>query len=198
MPLLKDIATIRSGYLFRGKIEPDASGRYQVIQIGDITPDAQLSAKPSHGALVRVSLPDVKTTQILEKGEVLFISRGPRKQAVAITDWLENAIATSQFFILRPAGTVLPEYLAWYINQRPAQRYIEERSTGTSVTLINLEALKTLPVETPPMETQARIAQIHQLSRREKELVEAIQNRRRALIEMTLLRAILGDLAQQH
>jgi restriction endonuclease S subunit len=186
MPLLKDIAAIRSGYLFRGKIEPDASGRYQVIQIGDITPDARLSAKP----LVRVSLPDVKSTQILEKGNVLFISRGPRKQAAAITDWLENAIATSQFFILRPAGTVLPEYLAWYINQRPAQRYIEEHSTGTSVTLINLEALKTLPVETPPMETQARIAQIHQLSLRERELVEAIQNRRRALIEMTLLKTV--------
>jgi restriction endonuclease S subunit len=183
MPFLKDIAAIRSGYLFRGKIEPDASGRYQVIQIGDITPDARLSAKP----LVRVSLPDVKTTQILEKGDVLFISRGPRKQAVAITDWLGNAIATSQFFILRPAETVLPEYLAWYINQRPAQRYIEEHSTGTSVTLINLEALKTLPVETPPVETQARIAQIHQLGLRERELVEAIQNRRRALVEMTLL-----------
>ena len=194
MPLLKDIAAIRSGYLFRGKIEPDASGRYQVIQIGDITPDARLSAKP----LVRVSLPDVKSTQILEKGDVLFISRGPRKQAVAITDRMENAIATSQFFILRLAETVLPEYLAWYINQRPAQRYIEEHSTGTSVTLINLEALKTLPVETPPIETQARIAQIHQLSLREKELVEAIQNRRRALIEMTLLRAIQRDVAQRH
>lgn len=186
MPLLKDIAAIRSGYLFRGKIEPDASGRYQVIQIGDITPDARLSAKP----LVRVSLPDVKPTQILERGDVLFISRGPRKQAAPITDWLENAIATSQFFILRPAGTVLPEYLAWYINQRPAQRYIEEHSTGSSVTLINLEALKTLPVETPPMETQARIAQIHQLSLRERELVEAIQNRRRARIEMLLLKAV--------
>jgi restriction endonuclease S subunit len=186
MPFLKDIAAIRSGYLFRGKIEPDASGRYQVIQIGDITPDARLSAKP----LVRVSLPDIKSTQILEKGDVLFISRGPRKQAAPINDWLENAIATSQFFILRPAGTVLPEYLAWYINQRPAQRYIEEHSTGTSVTLINLEALKTLPVETPPMETQTRIAQIHQLSLRERELVEAIQNRRRALIEMTLLKTV--------
>ncbi len=186
MPLLKDIAAIRSGYLFRGKIEPDASGRYQVIQIGDITPDARLSAKP----LVRVSLPDVKSTQILEKGDVLFISRGPRKQAVAITDRMENAIATSQFFILRLDGTVLPEYLAWYINQRPAQRYIEEHSTGSSVTLINLEALKTLPVETPPIETQARIAQIHRLSLREKELVEAIQTKRRAQIEETLLKVI--------
>ncbi len=186
MLYLKDIATIRSGYLFRGRIEPDAGGQYQVVQIGDIKPDARMS----NGVLVRVSLPDVKTTQIIEKGDVLFISRGPRKQAVAITNGLENAIATSQFFVIRPAEMVLPEYLAWYINQRPAQRYIEEHSTGTSASLINLEALKTLPVETPPLETQARIVQIHELSLRERELIEAIQNKRRALIEILLLKAI--------
>lgn len=186
MLYLKDIATIRSGYLFRGRIEPDAAGQYRVVQVGDITSDARLSK----GSFTQVSLPDVKQTQILEAGEVLFISRGPRKQAVAIIEPPENTIATSQFFIIRPDEKVLPEFLAWYINQRPAQRYIEEHSTGSSVTLINLEALKTLPVETPPMETQARIAQIHQLSLRERELVEAIQNRRRARIEMLLLKAV--------
>jgi restriction endonuclease S subunit len=186
MLYLKDIATIRSGYLFRSKIEPDVAGRYRVIQVGDITPDAQFSNSP----LARVSLPDVKQTQILKTGDVLFISRGFRKQAVAIIEPLENTIATSQFFIIRPDEKVLPEFLAWYINQRPAQRYIEEHSTGTSASLITLEALRTLPVEAPPVETQTRIVKIHQLSLREKELMEAIRNRRRALIEMTLLKAI--------
>ncbi|MGE0131073.1 MAG: restriction endonuclease subunit S [Blastocatellales bacterium] len=190
MLYLKDIATIRSGYLFRGRIEPDAAGQYRVVQVGDITPDARLILKPPNGSLVQVSLPDVKQTQILEAGDVLFISRGPRKQAVAITGPLENTIATSQFFVIRPDEKVLPEYLAWYINQRPAQRYIEEHSTGTSASLINLEALKTLPVETPQLETQTRIIKIHQLSLREKELMEAIQNRRRELIEIALLKAI--------
>ena len=93
-------------------------------------------------------------------------------------------------FVLRPDERVLPEFLAWYINQRPAQRYIEEHSTGTSASLINLEAMKRLPVEAPPAETQARITKIHQLSLREKELMEAIQNKRRELIEMALLKTI--------
>jgi len=190
MLYLKDIASIRSGYLFRERIEPDASGQYQVIQVGDITPDARLPARAPNGSLARVNLPDVKLTQILETGDVLFISRGPRKQAVAITMRLENTIATSQFFVVRPGEKVLPEFLAWYINQRPAQRYIEEHSAGTSASLINLEALKTLPVETPPIETQTRIVKIQRLSLREKELMEAIQSKRRALIEWTLLKAI--------
>jgi restriction endonuclease S subunit len=186
MTNLKDVATIRSGYLFRERIKPDASGQYHVVQIGDVAPDSRFL----DSALVRVSLPDVKRSQILETGDVLFISRGPRKQAIAIMWPIENAIATSQFFVLRPDESVLPEFLAWYINQRPAQRYIEEHSTGTSASLINLEAMKVLPIEVPPVETQARITKIHQLSLREKELMEAIKNKRRALIEMTLLKTI--------
>jgi restriction endonuclease S subunit len=186
MIYLKDVATIRSGYLFRERIKPDPSGQHRVVQVGDVRPDAGFS----NGSLVRVSLPDVKRGQILEKGDVLFISRGPRKLAIAITWPVENIIATSQFFVLRPDEKVLPEFLAWYINQRPAQRYIEEHSTGTSASLINLEAIKRLPVEAPPVETQARITKIHQLSLREKELMEAIQNKRRELIEMTLLKTI--------
>lgn len=186
MTNLKDVATIRSGFLFRERIKPDASGQYRVVQIGDVSPDTGFL----DSSLFRVSLPDVKRSQILETGDVLFISRGPRKHAIAITWPIENAIATSQFYVLRPNERVLPEFLAWYINQRPAQRYIEEHSTGTSASLINLEAMKGLPVEVPPMETQARITKIHQLSLREKELMEAIKNKRRALIERTLLKMI--------
>ncbi|HZF41445.1 MAG TPA: restriction endonuclease subunit S [Blastocatellia bacterium] len=186
MPYLKDVATIRSGYLFRERIKPDASGQYRVVQVGDVTPDAGFL----DSSLVRISLPDVKRSQILETGDVLFISRGPRKQALAITLPIENAIATSQFFVLRPDERILPEFLAWYINQRPAQRYIEEHSTGTSASLINLEAIRGLPVEVPPVEIQARVTKIHQLSLREKELMEAIKNKRRALIEITLLKKI--------
>ena len=36
MLYLIDIATIRSGYLFRERIKPDASGQYRVVQVGDI------------------------------------------------------------------------------------------------------------------------------------------------------------------
>ena len=186
MHYLKDIATIRSGHLFREKIEPEANGPMRVIQVSDITPDARLSLDP----LTRISVRGLKQNRHLEPGDCLFISRGPRKQAIAIAQMLENTIATSQFFVLRPDITILPEFLAWYINQRPAQRYIEEHSTGTSASLINLEALKMLPVEVPPSETQTRIVRIHQLSLREKELVEAIQTRRRAMVEMALLKMI--------
>jgi restriction endonuclease S subunit len=190
MMCLKDIATIRSGHLFRKGIEPNPAGKYQVIQVGDVTHDARLPEAKLDGSFARINLPDSRAAQVLEPGDVLFISRGQRKHAVAITRPLENTIVTSQFFVIRPDERVLPEFLAWYINQRPAQRYIEEHSIGTSVSLINLDAIKALPVETPSPEIQARIVKIHQLSLREKALMEEIRIKRRALIEMTLLEAL--------
>ncbi len=186
MHYLKDIATIRSGYLFREKIEPAADGAIRVIQVGDIALDARLAT----GALTRIHLPEIKSNQFLEPGDCLFISRGPRKQAVALTEPMEHTIATSQFFVIHPNEPVLPEFLAWYINQRPAQRHIEAHSRGSAVSLINLEAMKMLPLETPPIETQRRIVRIHGLSLRERELLEAIQIKRRALVEMALLQSI--------
>jgi restriction endonuclease S subunit len=184
--LLKDIAAIRSGYLFRGRIEAHANGRYRVIQIGDLAADSIIRPR----TLTRTDLPDVKNSHLIEKGDVLFISRGSRKQAVAITEDLENAITTSQIFVIRPDSSTLPEYFAWYLNQRPAQRYIEEHSTGTNVSLINLDAFGKTPVQTPPIEIQRRIAQIHSLTLREKELMQSIQARRHSLIESMLLRKI--------
>jgi restriction endonuclease S subunit len=184
--LLKDMVTIRSGRLFRGKIEPDPTGDYQVIQIGDIDVDRKLSYQD----LTRISLPDIKPSQLVQKGDVLFISRGMRKHAVAITEELNNVITTSQIFILRPYERLLPEYLAWYLNQIPAQRYLEEHSSGTNVSLINMEAFGKLPVRTPKLDIQQKIVQIYELSVRERELTELIRRRRCALIEMSLLAAI--------
>jgi restriction endonuclease S subunit len=186
--LLRDLVTIRSGRLFRGKIEPDPTGHYQVIQIGDIDVERKLSYQD----LTRISLRDIKPSQLVQKGDVLFISRGMRKHAVAITEELDNVITTSQIFILRPYERLLPEYLAWYLNQLPAHRYLEEHSSGTNVSLINMEAFGKLPVRTPKLDIQEKIVQIYELSVRERELTELILQKRCALIEMSLLAAIEG------
>src|SRR5215510_14033090 len=180
---LSDIAAIRSGFLFREKIEPNPQGKYQVIQIGDLSFAGELSLR----SLSRIDLHGIKKSQLLVKGDVLFISRGRRKQAVAISDELENAIASSQFFILHPDERALPEYLAWYINQFPAQLYLEKHSTGSNVSLINIRALAGMPVKVPPLDTQRRIIEVHRLSLRENELIEQIRKKRRSMIETALL-----------
>jgi len=187
---LKELVTIRSGRLFRGKIEADPNGIYQVIQIGDIEIDRKLTTDN----LTRISLPDIKPSQFVKKGDVLFISRGLRKQAVAIAEELNDVITTSQIFVLRPRELILPEYLAWYLNRHPAQRYLEEHSSGTNVSLINMETFGKLKIPTPNLETQRKVVRIHELGIRERELAESILRKRFALLERSLLGAIEENL----
>lgn len=188
MPTLKDIAEIRFGYPFRRGLDPVANGQYRVLQIKDITRDdiADLSY------LMRVNLRDVRDEYFVRSGDVLFVSRGVNKQAVAATEEMEEAIVGSQIFLVRPNDGVLPEYLAWYINQPPAQQYIEENSVGSNVRIISREALYKMAVVVPPLETQRKIVEVNRLVQKERQLVDAISEKRRRLVEATLLKSIQG------
>lgn len=189
MPLLEDIASIRLGYPFRRGLEPAANGEYRVVQIKDITRDEPTDWND----LVRVNLPDVREEHFVKGGDVLFISRGVNKQAVAVEEETEGTIVGSQFLLIKPGAGILPEYLAWYMNQPPAQRFIEENSVGSNVRILSREAIQKMQIVVPPLETQHRIVEVNRLSRRERQLIDAIQERRGKLVAAVLLKSIRAE-----
>ncbi|MBC7932024.1 MAG: restriction endonuclease subunit S [Rubrivivax sp.] len=180
---LRDIANIRSGYPFRGRVEPALDGEFRVVQIKDISQNARLES----GDMLRIDLPDVRHDYLLKTGDVLFASRGTRKQAVVIDDDLENTTFGTQFFAIEARDGVLPAYLAWYINQQPAQRYLEEHSMGSNVRIVTKEALSRMPIQMPPLDVQRKVVEVHRLSLKEKELMRAIETKRSQLVETALL-----------
>jgi restriction endonuclease S subunit len=186
MPLLKELATIRAGYPFRGAIEPDTMGQIKLIQIKDVSSNG-LSA---YDQLTSINLPDISTSHFINKDEVLFMSRGTKRQATAITEELPNTIAVSQFFIIKCSTNLIAQYLAWYINQKLAQRYFDEHSRGTVIPMITKDVLANLPLPLPPLAVQRKIVQVYQLSLKEQSLMVAIQEKRSQLVEMALLAAI--------
>jgi Type I restriction modification DNA specificity domain len=184
--LLEKIAKIRAGYSFRGRIEPAPDGAYSVVQIRDLEEGAFPAAKD----LMRTNLPDVNSNHLLQRGDVLFAARGVRKQAVVVEEVKPNTIFGSQFFVCEPKQGVDPAYLAWYINQTPAQRYLEENATGSNVRIVTKEVLGRLPVVVPPLARQMKIADVYRLSLRERQLSAQIQEKRGILIETALLESI--------
>lgn len=184
--LLQDIADIRTGRSFRGRIEPVLEGTYHVLQIKDVDEDGFVSAEH----LLRTDLQDVNPSHVLHKGDVLFIARATRRMAVVVDQELPNIVFGSQFLVCEPKESIEPAYLAWYINQRPAQRYLEENATGTNVRIVTKEAFGRLPITVPPLATQRKIAEVHFLSLREKHLLEKIRTKRDQLIELALLESI--------
>lgn len=184
--LLKDIADIRAGYSFRGRINPTSGGRYRVVQIKDL----DLGGVFQTGELLQTDLPDVKPNHLLRRGDVLFVARGERKRAVVIEEIAPNTIFGSQFFNCRSKSGIDPTYLAWFLNQKPAQRYFEEHSRGSNVQIITKDALGRLLVTVPPLAIQQRIAEVYRLNQLEMKLFAEIQAKRNQLVETTLLRSL--------
>jgi restriction endonuclease S subunit len=85
---------------------------------------------------------------------------------------------------------ILPGYLAWYLNQRPAQIYFDRNAGGTRIQIINKQLLSELEVIVPDLKTQEMVENIYGLHQREQDLVSAIKEKKHKLILTQLLSAV--------
>src|SRR3972149_2762823 len=185
---ITEVADIQLGYQFRKKIEPVGDGTHWVIQIRDFNESHLLNKE----ALSRVRIDKPSEQYLIHQGDVLFLSRGHRNWAAAIVDDLKDTVAVSHFFVIkRKNATILPEYLACYINQSPAQEYLHNIARrGTHMPLVTLSAFKGLTVEVPDMATQHQIVELSRLMERENKLLAELQGKRLLLINTISLKAI--------
>ncbi len=184
---IREIADIQIGYQFRGKAEADPQGTHKVIQIRDF--DELLGLRTEN--LLSARLKGDAGRYVVKENDVLFLSRGHKNNAIAINTPLVNTVAASYFFILRiKQDRVLPDYLAWYINQAPAQEYLHSVARrGTHIPLVPLSAFNDLAVDIPDTETQRRIVEVDRLFERENQLTMQLQERRSQLIKAACLKA---------
>lgn len=184
---IKEIVDIKIGYQFRKKIEPVSNGLYKVIQIRDFDENLQLR----YDNLYRVVLDDFPEKHSVSKGDVLFLSRGHKNWAAPILVPLENTLAVSHFFILKiKSDIILPEYLAWYINQPPAQEFLYHNARrGSNIPLVPKSAFENLEIHLPDLATQKKIVELNRLFEKERSLVDELQKKRNILIRSVCLQA---------
>ncbi|HDH53265.1 MAG TPA: hypothetical protein ENH24_02135 [Nitrospirae bacterium] len=187
---IKDIADIQIGYQFRKKIEPVTDGTYTVIQMRDFDDNNNLI----NSGLRRVKLPELPDKYLVNRNDILFLSRGHSNFAYPVTDSLENTIAASYFFILKiRSDKILPGYLAWSINQAPAQGYLHNIARrGTHMPLVPKSAFENLKVHVPDIGTQNKIVKLNALINKERNLLNSIQEKRTLLIQSLCLKAAKG------
>ena len=196
---LKQIAEIRNGYQFRGKVESidlkaehGAASRLppgivRVIQIKDIDDDWRLQANE----LVAVQLDRDSEKYLAQQGDVLFLGRGHRLFATTIAEPLCDTVATGYFFIVRlTTDNVRPRYLAWYINQPPFQAALRMFMKGTHQPLVSRRDIEDLQIEIPPLATQDAIVAMDDLRVREQHLLQAIRKKQSQLIQAISMRAV--------
>jgi hypothetical protein len=176
---LRDIAELRVGYLFRGKVKPDPKGTVRVVQIKDVDADRRIDV----AGLDRVTIENAEP-YLIQSGDVLFLSRGHRLYGTVVPAVKPNTIATGYFFILRPKGaTVLPEYLAWSLNQPYSQHSLKPFHRGTHIPMVSRTDVENLKIHVPPLEIQTRLLVLNELLDRERHLTTAIQGKRALLVQ---------------
>lgn len=204
---LGTIADVQLGYQHREKVSHIEHGSHRLIQGKDIVRsedltddlDDQTGWRVLTQELDQVTPKGDASRYRIQPGDLLFVSRGTTNIAVPLVEpfikpmplhW-DTLIPAYVFYILRPdRQRVLPEYLAWFINQPPTQAYLARHSRGTLVKLLPKGVFEELELPLPPLEKQQIIVELERLRAHEEFLLKKLAEARRRLVQQTCLAAI--------
>lgn len=179
--LLGDLAEIHSGYLFREGYIPDAGSSHKALQAKDIDVHSRTFRVPDF--CVKLSAPP-QPQHYIKENDILFLSK-MNPLAVYVEGTQANLIASSYFFIIREkSDDVLATYLAWYLNQKPAQSFFRSVGQGSTILNVTKRDLMVLPIPIPHPELQEKIAHLDGLAREYRREHEILQDKMTKLISL--------------
>lgn len=192
---LAQIADIRSGFTFRGKIDEIPSGNVYVVQIKDIRKyqDEANSDLIKPEELPRIHW-DGRANALVAADTVLLPARGGYFRA-AYTGAGTSAlpiIASSQFILIRPeSARVTAEFLCWSLNQPHLQRYLQDiASQGSSIPMLSTAAARELKLDIPSLATQRKILHLNQIWTQEQQLTRELLNNRERMLQGMFLQLL--------
>lgn len=121
----------------------------------------------------------------LRAGDILFVARGSNNYSVLIDSSIggRTAVAAPHLYVITPKKqSVLPEYLAWYLNQEPCLRYFQRESEGTLTKSIRRSVLEATPLTVPSIVQQKKIIALAGALHKEQQLLtQLISNGQRTM-----------------
>ncbi len=164
----RDIADIRSGFPFRGRVENDPAGELAVIHMRDIQPGSSLAQEN----LLHIDAATIQDLDryLLTEGDVIFQARGHHNRAAAVEQPLYGIVALGLYRIRPDQEQVTGAYLAWYLNQDRTRRRIANVAQGTQIPFIPRTEVAMLPVPLPSFEIQQKITNLHRIRERQRQL----------------------------
>lgn len=161
---LQEVAVISSGHTIRGRVDNDPQGDCVLFQMRDLNWDEMTLGDTGH----KISLEHLPQNQILQPGDVLLLAKGSTNGAfVYRKEYI--AAATSVFLVLRVnQERVLPEFLAWYLNQDSTRRELQAAKGVAVIQNLTKNIIENLEIKLPSLETQRKLVALSMLWREEK------------------------------
>lgn len=180
---MEHIATIHTGVFAK----PAITGDVVYLQVRHFD---------EFGELVGQLQPDLLANEVSEKhlllaGDVLFSAKGTKNFAAVFESHNPASVASTSFFVIRLLdNSVLPEYLAWYINHPNSQSFLKGEARGTSIPSISKSMLENLEISIPAITKQKLILKISGLRNRENKLIKQIEINREKQIQQKIFNAL--------
>ena len=166
---LGTVATVRAVHVFRDHppVYSD-DGDAHALTTRDLLAQWPLS----YTVLRKVKLTEDHQKSILKPGEVLLPSRGDYYMARHYNSTNDRVVPVGLMHVITAQSEILmPQFLAWFINQPAAQQYLKNSLVGTSIRSLNKASLVTLPISIPAMQVQQKIARLQELQM-ERSIIE--------------------------
>ena len=192
---LNNLAQVSAGYSFRGKIADESDGMARAIQMRDISKDGFINWE----TVVKTNAPLKKlgdsSEAWLTAGDIIFTARGHNNYAYEITDCPSKTVLSPHLFKIRIIDTsvVIPAFLAWQINQKPAQAYFSKNTEGSAIVGIRRTVLDNLPIYLPPIEEQHKIINIIRCWKKERDVLNTLQENHRNMMDAIASNLLQGN-----
>lgn len=181
--LLGVVAEVRLGHPFRGAIPAVAGGSVGVVQVRDLGP----TGIRNEADLLRTEVAGRKAPDWLTAGDILLSARGSSPSATHLASPPARTVCSPHFYVIRvkQPHRLLPAFLAWQLNQPPAQRYLRQSAEGSLQLSIRRGVLEQVPIQIPPLDRQHAVIALARSAEAERTALEALIKNRES--ELALL-----------
>lgn len=185
--ILRDFAEVRLGYPFRGAIPEVPGGSVRVVQIRDVT----CAGLKNRDDLVATEVEGRKEPDWLLDQDVLFVARGVHPYSALVIKPPCRTVCSQHLYVLRvkDPARLLPAFLAWQLNQTPAQRYFRQSAEGSHQLSIRRTVLDMTEIRIPPIERQRAAVELARVADAEHDAFQALIKNRES--ELAILAARL-------
>lgn len=178
---LRQIASVRGGFAFRTAVPEVVNGGTRAVQLRDF----DQGQGPDWTTVIETELPENLKGHELKAGNILIANRGARFFAALLTDVPPRTVASGQFMVLEVMDVEVldPAFLAWQLNQAPAQAWFESNARGAVMKGLTRAVIERVNIAVPPLAFQKNVARLVELARRERAALEALIRIREAQLK---------------
>ena len=142
---------------------------------GRIVPDNRCSVTESKALEL--------SRHILNKGDIVFARRGEMGRCAYFAGDSQQYLCGTGCIKIQCNSTLLPEYIAWFLQTSCVKQYLTLNSVGTTMANLNTMIISGIPVLFPPKCEQEEIVQY--IKRRINEIDLVVKNKERMVVKLS-------------